>query len=241
MPPHHRILQILTQLSYKLLPATCIVCRLPAKQTLDLCPLCLGDLPWLKNNCYQCALPLEATKNTTLCGECLQQRPSFAQTIALFHYAPPIDHLLKQLKFYQHLVNAKILGTLMTRKITEVYQEQSLPQIIIPIPLHHKRLQQRGYNQALELARPIAKALRIKIDKFNCQRHRATIPQVSLSAKQRKQNLHNAFTIKNLAATHIAIVDDVMTTGTTITAFSSALRKAGAIKIDIWVCARTIL
>ena len=241
MPLQRRILQILTEFSYQLLPATCIICQLPAKQKVDLCPWCERDLPWLKHCCYRCALPLKTNENSLLCGACLQQQPPFERSIALFNYATPIDNLLKQLKFHQRLVNAKILGALMARKIASSYQKQALPEIIIPIPLHPRRLRQRGYNQALELARPIANYLHIKIDKFNCRRHRYTEAQFSLNAKQRKQNLRNAFTIKKLPATHIAIVDDVMTTGSTIKEFSYALCNAGAIKVDVWVCARTTL
>jgi len=235
------ILPILSSLGYRLLSPTCILCRLPTKRYLDICTLCEQDLPWLGKACYRCALPLKNTDDTSICGHCLQQRPHFDHSIALFHYAAPIDHLLNQIKFKQRLANAHILGTLLTTKIKQAYQGKNLPQMLIPVPLHKKRLGKRGYNQALELARPIAALLPIKIDKLNCQRICHTPPQMHLKAKQRRQNLHNAFIIKKPPAKHIAIIDDVMTTGSTVSEFSKALRKAGAQKIDVWVCARTAL
>ena len=116
---------------------------------------------------------------------------------------------------------------------------QPLPEAILPVPLHSTRLRERGFNQALELARPMAQALALPLLIHHSQRTRATVAQTSLSAKQRRKNIRGAFQVTQpLPARHIAIVDDVMTTGQTINELAKTLRKAGATHIDVWVCAR---
>ena len=241
MPIRESILAILGKFVYLLLPGTCIICRLPSNRQLDLCKRCEQALPWLTKSCYRCALPLTTTTKHAICGHCLQQQPTFDRCVALFYYQPPIDQLLNQLKFHHCLRNAHILGTLLAEKIKHLYNHNELPQIIIPVPLHRKRLRQRGYNQALELARPIARHLYLPLEKWHCQRTRFTPAQTSLNAKQRYKNMRDAFNIKKLQAKHVAIIDDVMTTGATVNALSRCLRQAGAERIDVWLCARTIL
>lgn len=235
------ILPVLNKFVYLLLPGTCIICRLPSQRPLDLCKHCEDNLPWLVKSCYRCALPLPHTTDGIICGRCLQQQPVFDRCVALFYYQAPIDGLLNQLKFHHCLRNAHILGTLLSEKIKQVYIEDTLPQVIIPVPLHRKRLRQRGYNQALELAKPIAKHLRLPIDKWNHQRTRFTPPQTRLKVMQRHKNMRHVFSSKTLQTKHVAIIDDVMTSGATVNALSRCLRQAGVEKIDVWVCARTTL
>ena len=200
-----------------LMPATCILCGMPSKRQQDLCADCEADLPWIES-------------------------PLPNNTITLFHYQEPINHLITALKFHSKLISAKILGELMAKKLALHYQHHELPELIIPVPLHKKRLRERGFNQALELARPIAKMLNIPIDFNSCIRIKHTAAQSLMPAKQRTKNIHNAFTLhKNLTNKHIAIIDDVITTGNTVNELSKILYKANIEKIDIWSCAKTSL
>lgn len=149
--------------------------------------------------------------------------------------------MITQLKFHEKLTHAKLLGQLLTRKIIQHYKNTALPTLIIPIPLHKKRLQERGFNQALEIAKPISNALNIKIDKSSCIRKKYTTAQSSLNATDRKKNIINCFELlQPITATHVAILDDVVTTGETTREFAETLKNRGVEKIDIWCCARTL-
>lgn len=141
------------------------------------------------------------------------------------------------MKYHRQLAIADLFGCLLSDKIQQSLSP--LPELIIPIPLHPQRLQQRGYNQAIEIARPISKALNIPLLIKGCERQRDTAPQFDLPANQRQKNLRGAFHISHpIQAKHIAIVDDVMTTGSTVSAFSQRLIQAGAEQVEIWTCAR---
>lgn len=229
------------QLQNYLLPATCVLCQTLTQRSRDLCHACEADLPWLQAACRCCGLAMPATMNSALCGTCIKQPPPFTSTVALFHYTHPIDRLLTALKFHKQLVYARLLGELLAERVRQHYGEQ-LPDCIVPVPLHIKRLRERGFNQALELARPVAKELKIKLDFLSCERKKQTMAQSNLPAQQRKHNLKNAFVVKRaLTAKHVAILDDVMTTGHTISELSRELQTAGIKRVDVWCCARTNL
>jgi ComF family protein len=202
----------------------------------------LRELPVLKPGCLSCANVLSLENSHSFCGECLQKKPPFDITHGLFHYQPPIPKLILDLKFHHALTHARLFGELLAEKIIqEWYQENAFPTAIIPMPLHVSRLKERGFNQALEIARPIAKALNIPLTIHDVVRIRPTLPQATLSADSRKQNVKNAFLIKkSLENQHVAVVDDVITTGNTIREFCRALKKAGAGKISVWCCARRV-
>jgi ComF family protein len=123
-----------------------------------------------------------------------------------------------------------------------VRRELPQPDVLLPIPLHSKRLRERGYNQALELARPIAAEWGVPLDFNSCTRKKETTEQIGLSAKLRRSNLKGAFELKdNFQGKRIVIVDDVMTTGNTVSELSRQLLRAGASSVDIWVCARAVI
>lgn len=208
---------------------------------MDICLGCQVNLPTQKEACYRCALPLHGIKdNMALCGGCLNNPPSYDHTVSVFRYDRPVDHLIHDLKFNRKLAVARLLGELMAQQLKK--QVQTPPQIIIPVPLHPARLRERGYNQATELARPIAHALNIPIDYQHCQRQRATAAQSDLPASERLRNVKGVFSVvRKLPVHHVAILDDVMTTGATIAELATTLRKAGAERIDVWVCARAAL
>jgi ComF family protein len=216
-----------------------VLCSDPSDCDRDLCSACTAALPTIKHACSYCALPL-IDVDATVCGVCLRKQPAFDHTIALCYYQQPLEKFISQLKFHRRLEYAKVLGSLLAERLTTFYENKTLPECIIPMPLHRKRLQERGYNQALEIARPIAKRLKLPLNTKHCQRIRATKAQSSLPAHQRRANIFQAFDIaKTLRARHVAIIDDVVTTGSTVAELSQALREVGVEKIDIWCCART--
>lgn len=217
------------------LPSHCILCLAADPSGLNLCAACRDDLPWLKSACPRCALPMPGAQQ--LCGACQRHPPRFDTGIALFQYAPPIDRLLLQLKFAAGLHHARLFAALLA---TRLLVNAPKPDCIIPVPLHPRRQRERGFNQAVEIARPLAKQLGCQLDLQTCIRTRSTPSQATLSASQRRNNLRGAFSLtRPLQARHVALVDDVMTTGSTLNALSNLLRHAGAERIDVWLCART--
>ena len=231
------MIKMFSVLQRSFLPYTCVVCDLPGSGRQDLCVLCNNDLPWLQTACQHCAQPLANTEAIS-CGHCLKYPPFFDRTLALFHYHIPVDQFIIRLKFQNKLLYGKLLGELFLEKLM-VLGIKEKPDFILPVPLHKQRLCERGFNQALEIARPIAKAMKIPIATTLAQRIRDTKAQSLIPADQRYKNIKNSFVItENLVEKHIAIIDDVMTTGHTVNELSKALRKAGAAKIDVWCCAR---
>jgi len=222
---------------YVLLETVCVLCGERGEAGLDLCRACRLDLPVIETACERCAIPLPAMhRHDGLCGHCQHEPPAFERCLAPFAYQAPLDRLLQDLKFNRRLALARTLGRLMARWLAD--HTNSLPECLMPVPLHPTRLRERGFNQSLELARPIARRLGLPLDIHGCQRLRNTLPQAELSARQRHGNLKGAFGVKEAVAGHIAIIDDVMTTGSTVRELARTLRKAGARRVDVWVCAR---
>lgn len=227
------------QLQKLILPRQCLLCRQPSQREIDLCFDCETELPWSDTSCYYCGSPLSET-NYSICGKCITNPPAFNRTIAIFTYEFPIDNWINTLKFHQQLVVANTLGNLAASRIQAEYTNTRLPECIIPIPLHPKRTRERGYNQALEIAKHLAKQLKIPLDVHSCIRQRYTQAQTLTPAKLRKKNVKHAFYIKPiLIAKHIAIVDDVVTTGHTIQEAATTLRDSGVQQIDVWCIAKT--
>lgn len=218
-----------------LLPQVCVVCK--AKAESHLCVGCRTKLPRINYGCVRCGR--ELTQNALICGECLKHPPPFARTIAPFFYAAPIDQLIIALKFHGRLLHAKLLGELLAEHLTEYYRDHPKPELIIPMPLHKTRLQERGFNQALEIAKPIAKKLNVPLERYHCKRIKNTAAQTSLTADERRVNVKKAFAVAHTMPAHIAVIDDVITTGSTITEFCKVLRHSGAVTIDVWCCARS--
>jgi len=154
-----------------------------------------------------------------------------------FEYRPPLDGWVQTLKFKQRLSHARVLGELAADYLED--RLDACPDRIIPVPLHRARLRQRGYNQALEIARPIARRLKTAIDYRSVYRSRATPPQSRLSHRVRRANIRGAFTAcADVTGIRVAIVDDVMTTGSTVGELARCLRRAGAEDVEVWVVAR---
>lgn len=231
----------MTDIINKILPATCILCGYFAQQSRIICFECEQDLPILSHYCQQCAQFLPVTEKIDLiCGACLQHSPPFDFTHALFPYQAPIIQLIIQLKFRHQLSHAQAFARFFIKAIQKQwYAKKPLPDLIIPVPLHPIRLRERGFNQALEIAKPIAKALGLPIDNHGAKRIKHTVAQSSLPARERKQNIANAFSVhRNYTGLSIALIDDVITTAHTVTEISAILKQHGAKRIDVWCCAR---
>ncbi|HEY5805507.1 MAG TPA: ComF family protein [Lysobacter sp.] len=215
-------------------PPRCLLCGEPGEVGLDLCGACHAALPFIHAACVRCGLPLTDTART--CGACLRRPPPQTVTRAVFLYAPPLDRLLPRVKFHGDLAGARLLAALMARSLADAEP----PQALVPLPLHRSRLRSRGYDQALELARPLAHALQLPLRDDLLRRLRATAAQSTLDVDDRHRNVRNAFaTAAGVALpAHVAVIDDVMTTGATVRAAALALGRAGVARVDVWVCAR---
>ncbi|MDX1900660.1 MAG: ComF family protein [Gammaproteobacteria bacterium] len=223
------------KLSQLFLPFTCVVCHAPADRKQDLCHGCFNELPFYGPACLRCGTSLASASEH--CGVCLQNPPPFDATHILFHYQPPITQWIIQLKFHQQLLYARLLGELFAEALLQ--SGKNLPDAILPVPLHAKRLRERGYNQALEIAKPIARAIKRPILLDSCLRSKSTTPQTTLSRRERQQNMQNAFILqRNLHFRTIAVIDDVITTGYTMAALCQTLKQHHCDKVAAWCCAR---
>lgn len=226
-------------------PTRCLVCAAPGVDGMDLCAACAAALPWNRAACLHCATPLPAGVDGVVCGHCLRREAAIArgrlhwplaEVRAAFVYAPPMDRLLPRFKFHNDLA----AGALLSQLMAGAFRTLPRPQALVPVPLHRARLRRRGYDQALELARPLAQVLEIPLRPELLRRVRPTAPQSELDAVARRRNLRGAFAVRNEAAlpAHVALVDDVMTTGATLHAAARALTRAGVDRVDAWICAR---
>jgi len=177
------------------------------------------------------------TPHSQLCGHCLNKPPEQNISFSLFRYQDPIKRLIADFKFHDKLYLSQLFSQLMS----EALIHKPLPQCLIPIPLNAKRLRQRGYNQSLELAKGLSKQLNVAVNNNAIRRILNTAPQSSLPYKQRKNNIQHAFSLLDVKVpSHIAIIDDVLTTGHTANAAAKLLRQKGAETIEVWTIARTI-
>ncbi|WP_184622541.1 ComF family protein [Xanthomonas sp. 3058] len=216
-----------------LLPSVCLVCAEAGTADRDLCAACRAALPDHGTACPCCATQLPASDGLAPCGHCLHHPPPLQQVHACFTYRWPVDGLLRRFKFHQDLAAGRLLSELMTERCAGLPR----PQALVPVSLHRQRLRQRGYDQALELARPLGRALQLPCLPL-LRRVRATAPQSELDAAERQRNLRDAFVVQGAVPAHVALVDDVMTTGATLHAAAKELRRAGVQRVDAWVCAR---
>jgi ComF family protein len=220
-----------------LLPPTCILCGNSGYNAQDICGACLGRLPKNRDCCYRCAESFPApTAIPTLCGRCLGELPAFDASHAPYQHQDEIRYLVTGLKFGAQFKNARLLGRLLAESVDIAAGK---PDCIIPVPLHKARYHERGFNQAVEIARTVSTVLQIPIDFTSCVRHKDTPHQTGLSAKKRRKNLRRAFSLRRtVQADHVVILDDVMTTGSTVNALATVLKKNGIGRVDVWVCAR---
>jgi ComF family protein len=234
-----------------LYPPTCILCGAGGDDGLDLCAGCRDDLPRIGRCCARCALPLPVTAAvpgqaapTLVCGGCQRLAPPFARCVAVFRYEDPLPLLVAGLKFRGRLNVLRLMGLLLAHALQDESNEHPtqalLPDLIIPVPLHRRRLRQRGYNQSLELARIAGGLLGVPVSPASCERRLATPPQVGLDAAQRLHNVRGAFrATRRLDGLHVTVLDDVVTTGGTVSEVARVLQGAGCRRVDVWTLART--
>ena len=221
-----------------LLPRHCLLCLGPATD-IDLCAACRDALPRIENPCSSCGAPLPAGR---LCARCVKTPLNFHRVCIPHRYAGPVPVLIQALKFHHRLAAASVLGQLLAQSLPGCPPD--LPQCLVPVPLHPRRQRQRGFNQSMEIARPVSVQLGIPIAPRLARRIRATEAQtVLVGAKARYRNMRGAFAVEKsfmAGLTHVAIVDDVVTTGATVRSLALALKSAGVSQIELWCVARAV-
>lgn len=218
-----------------LLPPRCLLCGGVAQPALDLCVACQADLPRNEHCCARCAVPLP--QSVALCGACQKHAPPWFAAWAPFKYGWPLNQLEQHFKFSTSLASGRALAQVWAAQPPP----RPLPALIVPVPLHAARLRQRGYNQARELAKPLARHWRVPLASGHLiERVRDTRAQTSLPATERRRNMRGAFRVdpRKPLPDHVVVLDDVMTTGATLEACAQALQHAGVARVDVWALAR---
>ncbi|MFK8018113.1 MAG: ComF family protein [Gammaproteobacteria bacterium] len=212
----------------------CVICENPATWH-NLCAQCHRDLPVAHSACQRCALPLP--EPDARCGACLLHTPVWDNAASAFDYRFPVDLLVTRTKFNGRLDMARALGHASAHQFQIAHPVNA--DAILPIPLHWRRRWQRGFNQAAVLAEPVADYLNIP---FRCdllQRKRSTPEQTRLDGEARRENLDGAFAVTgDVTHQNLILFDDVMTTGATLGAATTALKTSGANTVRVWTCAR---
>jgi ComF family protein len=230
----------------RLFPACCIACHGKVDhREIDICSQCIDKMPQNKHCCTRCAVPLVSEysngghPNGVICGRCIRQPPAFDYSYSLFRYEGIIVSLIHQLKFSQKIGHACSLGALLAEGSAEYINKNGLPDGLLPVPLHRRRLRQRGFNQSSELARMLALRWSCPVMFDEVERGRKTESQTGLSAKQRKKNIRGAFTLASeVTFDHVLIIDDVVTTGSTVNELARLLKKAGVKRVGVLSLAR---
>ncbi len=224
-----------------LLGQECLLCGTDSAAGL-LCAGCAGDLPRLPAaHCPRCAA---ASPAAATCGRCLGRPPHYDRSIAAWSYAYPADRLLQSFKYGARLALARFCADAIARA-GALHADAFRPHpvridLVVAMPLHPRRLRERGFNQAVEIARPLARHLGLAFDPLALQRVRDTAAQAGLHLAEREKNVRKAFACsRDLRGQRIAIVDDVMTTGATLNEAAKTLKRAGAVHVENWVAART--
>ena len=228
-----KLLSITQSLS---LPAICALCNQFHEGSLAVCDFCSQLLIPLGTSCERCAHPLPNSHHLT-CGACIKKPPNFDRAYIPYRYQEPLRSLLHQFKYNKGLYLASFLSHLMYQAVPMM---SGTPQCLIPVPLHPARLKQRGYNQTVVLTKLLAKKLNLRYDLNSCQKNKNTPAQASLEKAKRYTNLQQAFKVNPIPYSHVVLVDDLLTTGSTANELALVLKKAGIPRVDIWCCARTV-
>ena len=238
-----QLLRIKKVYNFLLQPDHCLLCLAPVRgQKLAICSGCQLDLPWLLHGCRHCALPIPAEDSE--CSGCQKQRQPFRAVHCPWSYDFPVSALIANFKYNRQWPTGRLLGELLGEHLLFLRDDREieLAEALIPVPLAAKRLRQRGYNQAQMIANWLGKALHLPVHGKAVKRTRTTLIQQGLSASQRQDNMRDAFAVlqpEKIRGRHLALVDDVLTTGATCAALSRALLKAGARRVDVYCLART--
>ncbi|HEY9036301.1 MAG TPA: ComF family protein [Pseudomonadales bacterium] len=231
----------LQSLLFTLIPPTCLLCQAPAEggSQLDLCPGCERDLPRIHWPCPKCGLELNESEHILTCGSCLVTPPAWDHCISATAYAGPVNRLIPHWKRRGHSPAGRVLTRLLAERLRDRPSPRDWPKAIVPVPQHWQRSLIRGFNPAEGIARQLGRALNLPMIAHALQRIRATPQQQGLSARERRRNLKGAFAVRAPLPAHIALVDDVVTTGSTAEAICRLLRQQGVERIELWCLART--
>lgn len=220
---------------------SCLLCDEPAEAEMPICVACEAEMPWLGEHCQTCALPLPEAGLT--CDGCLLEPPAYEQVAVPWRYDFPVDSLISRFKHNAKWPFGHLLADVLSQYLQHRFDEDlPRPDALLPVPLAAKRLRQRGFNQAAMLARWLSRQLDLPCEENVVHRIQDTSAQQDLDAKARKRNLRNAFALTsdaNVKGRHLALVDDVLTTGATAQALARLLMNAGAARVDVYCLART--
>ncbi|MBX2848254.1 MAG: ComF family protein [Acidiferrobacterales bacterium] len=218
------------------LPKTCILCNKPVSQDCPVCEYCYPNLPCERSACIKCGTPFSAELD--YCGRCIDDPPVFDRCFCAFEYKYPIDQQIKRFKYAERPELARDIALLLAKEIKNHQLER--PDLLIPVPMHISKLRNRGFNQALELTKYLSLLLKIPYKKSIIVKHLATTPQAQLALNQRKNNIKGCFSYKKTTtAKHVAIIDDVITTGSTMAEITKILKRNGVDYIQVWGVAHT--
>lgn len=212
----------------------CLLCSVAIPAAHPLCAACRADCPFTEEACTGCGRELP---DPGICGACLKDPPPFDGVVVPLRYEYPVDRLLWEFKYHGRLAPARLFAEELAQAVRKA--GRPFPECVVPVPLHWRRLWQRGFNQSLEIARLASKKLGVPVDWRLVRRRRATAAQAGLAAKARRRNVRGAFEItgRPLPA-RVAVVDDVLTTGATLGELARVLRCAGVEEIQAWVACR---
>jgi ComF family protein len=233
-----RVDKIAGVLTALLWPRRCVLCWADTKRA-DLCVGCAQDLPLNRECCRQCAVPLgEGAELTLICGACSRRTPAFDTSFAPFRYAYPLDRMIQRLKYARELSMGRVLAHRFAEQLVATRTEP-WPDAIVPVPLGRVRYLARGYNQAIELAQQMRGHITVPLRTDWVERARETSEQAALAREERQKNVRGAFAMSQQPdCAHVAILDDVVTTGSTVNEVAKVLRKAGVTRIEVWAIAR---
>ncbi len=217
---------------------SCVFCGLSSSKQ-PICSVCVIALKSDSGSCFQCSEAITTSNADQRCGVCIKSPKPYHRLIAACHYDFPVNRAISRFKFNRQLHLGKALTDLLAAKISIAYQSDYLPQMIIPIPLHHKRLAERGFNQSSLIAQQLSHCFGIPNKEQAIVRVKNTPHQIGLKAIKRRKNLKGAFKINNPLPMHVVLIDDVVTTGTTITEATNECLNHGAERVDIWCLAKT--
>jgi len=223
-------------------PGLCWLCHLPLRLAhWGICSCCTASLSITPSRCPRCGLP--AAGRGRECGRCLQHPPPWERLVCVSDYAAPLSQLVHRLKFSGATAVAPALARLLTLRVLAQRRETGLPppDLMVSVPLHRLRAWQRGYNQSHLLARCLSRQLGCRYEAAALTRLRRGAVQHHLSARLRKSNLKNAFRLElPVAGRHMVIVDDVVTTGSTVAEIARLLKRNGAATVQVWCLCRTL-
>jgi len=219
----------------RILEPVCLLCQQVSERQHGLCDTCARSLPLNKTACNVCARPIETG---SICGKCLSKPNDFDHAIAPLLYREPVSEMIQALKYREKLAFARTAASVISEAALK--RGVKKPDLICSVPMTTQALRKRGFNQSALIALLSGYRLGIPVTNHLLRKVRQTAHQSDLSARERRGNLKNAFRCqRGVAGRHVVIVDDVLTTGATVNELARTLKKAGAARVDVWVCART--